>query len=353
MKRSLIALAAAALIAGPAAAEDPFKACFVYVGPVGDFGWSYQHDQGRQAVEAAYGDAVQTSFVESVSEGADAERVLRQLASSGCGIIFTTSFGYMDATLKVAKEFPDVAFEHATGFKRADNVATYNARFYEGRTVLGTIAARMTKSKKIGYVGAYPIPEVYQGINAATLAARRIDPEIEMHVVWVNAWYDHGREADAAKALLAKGVDVIMQHTDSPGPLQAAANAGALAFGQATDMHRFGPNAQLTAIIDDWGPYYIDRVGAAMHGDWSSTDVWDGIAEGGVLMAPYWNMPYAVALEAKGVEDAIRLHKRHPFMGPIVSREGETMVPEGEALSDEEMLGMTWFVEGVIGDDPN
>jgi basic membrane protein A len=346
------ALAAAAPLAG-IAQDDPLKIGFIYVGPVGDFGWSYQHDQGRQAVEAAFGDRVETTFVESVAEGADAERVIRQLAASGHELIFTTSFGYMDATLAVAEQFPDVKFEHATGFKRADNVSTYSGRFYEGRAVIGTIAGRMTESNKIGYIASFPIPEVIRGVNSALLAARKVNREAEMHVVWVNSWYDPPREADAARALIAQGVDIIMQHTDSPAPLQAAENEGALAFGQASDMHRFGPNAQLTAVIDDWAPYYVKRVQAVLDGTWESQDSWAGLAEGEVVIAPFWNMPYDIAVEAAAVERAIRLGSRHPFEGPIMDRDGTERVAEGAVASDGELLGMNWFVDGVVGDLPN
>ncbi|MFN3614774.1 MAG: BMP family ABC transporter substrate-binding protein [Rubrimonas sp.] len=352
MLRKLTLAAAAALVASAAQAQD-LKVGFVYVGPVGDFGWSYQHDQGRQAVEAAFGDRVETTFVESVPEGADAERVIRQLASSGHGLIFTTSFGFMDATLAVAQQFPDVKFEHATGYRTAENVATYNARFYEGRAVIGHIAGRLTQSNKIGYVASFPIPEVVMGVNSALLAAQKVNPDVEMHVVWVNSWYDPGREADAARALIAQGVDVLMQHTDSPAPVQAAESAGILAFGQASDMRRFGENAHLTAIIDDWAPYYVKRVGEVLDGTWETGASWAGFAEGEVVMAPYWNMPYEVAVEAADLERAIRLGRTHPFQGPVVDRDGTERIPEGRAATDEEMLGMNYFVRGVIGDLPN
>ncbi|MEM6421383.1 MAG: BMP family ABC transporter substrate-binding protein, partial [Pseudomonadota bacterium] len=250
-RRPLLALAlvVAASLALPGtapAATEPLKVGFVYVGPVGDHGWTYQHDKGRQAIEEAFGDQVETTFVESVSEGPDAERVIRRLASSGHGLIFTTSFGFMDPTVKVAAQFPDVKFEHATGFKRADNVTTYSARFYQGRHIIGGIAGKLSKTNKIGYIASFPIPEVIRGINAATLAARAVNPEIETQVVWVNTWYDPGKEADAAKALIAQGADIIMQHTDSPAALQAAEAAEVLAFGQASDMKRFAPTSQLT-----------------------------------------------------------------------------------------------------------
>jgi basic membrane protein A and related proteins len=350
-KTTLTALAVA-LTAGAAAAQD-LKVGFVYVGPIGDFGWTYQHDQGRLAVEEQFGDRVETTYVESVPEGADAERVIRQLASSGHGLIFTTSFGYMDATAAVAQQFPEVKFEHATGYKTADNLAIYNARFYEGRAVIGTIAGRMTETNKIGYIASFPIPEVIMGVNAALLAAQKVNPEAEMHVVWVNSWYDPGREADAAKALIAQGIDVIMQHTDSPAPVQAAQEAGVWAFGQASDMERFGPDVHLTAIIDDWSPYYVKRVQAVLDGTWETSDSWAGLAEGEVVMAPYKNMPEEVAAEAAAVEEAIKSGALHPFTGPIADRDGTVRIAEGATATDEELLGMNWFVRGVVGDLPN
>ncbi len=355
IRNTALALAALMLAAGTAAqAQEPeLKVGFIYVGPVGDHGWTYQHDQARKELEAEFGDRIDTSYVESVAEGPDAERVIRQLAASGHGLIFTTSFGFMDPTVKVAKQFPEVKFEHATGYKRADNVATYMARFYEGRHIIGKIAGMMTETDKIGYVGSFPIPEVVRGINAATLAAQEVNPDIEVQVVWVNTWYDPGKEADAAKALISQGADMIMQHTDSPGPLQAAENAeDVYAFGQASDMIQFAPNAQLTAIIDDWGPYYIERVQAVLDGTWESTNTWGGLDSGMVLMAPYTNMPDDVREAAMEAEEAIAAGDLHPFTGPIKDRDGEVRIPEGETASDEMMLGMDWFVEGVRGDLP-
>ncbi|HUS55962.1 MAG TPA: BMP family ABC transporter substrate-binding protein [Thermohalobaculum sp.] len=350
IRKFTLALAGLMIATGAYAAD--LKVGFVYVGPVGDFGWSYQHDQGRLAIEKEFGDRVETTFVESVPEGPDAERVVRQLAASGHGLIFTTSFGYMDPTLKVAKMFPNVKFEHATGYKRADNVSTYSARFYEGRHVIGTIAGMMTKTKKIGYIASVPIPEVVRGINAATLAARAIDPEITTQVIWVNSWYDPGKEADAAKALMSNGADVIMQHTDSPAALQAAENAGVFAFGQASNMIKFAPTKQLSAIIDDWAPYYIERVRAALDGTWVSTDTWGGIAAGEVQMAPYTNMPDDVKAAAEKAAADIASGAVHAFTGPIKDRDGVEMIAAGATADDGMLAGMNWFVEGVLGDLP-
>jgi len=254
MTRILSAAVASLALATAAVADDPYKVGFIYVGPVGDFGWSYEHDKGRQAVEAAYGDKVETTYVESVPEGADAERVMTQMALSGHDMIFTTSFGYMDPTINVAKKFPNVKFEHATGYKQADNVSTYSARFYEGRTVIGHIAGNMTETNTVGYIASFPIPEVIRGINAAYLAAKKVNPDVTFKIVWVYTWFDPGKEADAATALIEQGADVIMQHTDSPAAMTIAEEKGIYAFGQASDMVQFGPHARIGSIIDDWAP---------------------------------------------------------------------------------------------------
>ena len=350
----LFAGAAALSVAAvaPAAAQD-LKVGFVYVGPIGDHGWTYTHNQGRLAVEEALGDKVETSFVESVSEGADAERVITQLASSGHDLIFTTSFGYMNPTVKVAKRFPNVRFEHATGYKRADNVATYSARFYEGRYIQGVIAGKMTKSNVTGYVASFPIPEVVRGINSFVLGMRSVNPDATVKVVWVNSWYDPGKEGDAAKALIDQGADIISQHTDSPAPLQTAENRGVLGFGQASDMIKFAPKAQLTGIIDNWAPYYVQQAKAVMDGSWKSGDTWDGIAAGMVKMAPFTNMPADVAKLAQETYDGIKNGTIYPFQGPIKNQAGDVVVKEGERLDDGALLGMNYYVEGVEGSLPN
>jgi len=334
------------------AASAETKVGFIYVGPIGDHGWTYRHDKGRLAIEEAFGDKVKTTFVESVKEGPDAERVIRQLASSGHDLIFTTSFGFMNPTLKVAKRFPKVMFEHATGYKRDKNVSTYSGRFYEGRYVAGVIAGKMSKSNKIGYVASFPIPEVVRGINSFILGARSVNPAMTVSVVWVNSWYDPGKEGDAAKALIDQGADIITQHTDSPAPLQVAENRGVKGFGQASDMIKFAPKAQLTAIIDNWNPYYVARTKAVMDGNWASQDVWDGLKPGMVEMAPYTNMPADVAKLAKETEDAIRSGKLHPFTGPIKDQSGKVVVEAGKVADDGMLLGMNFYVEGVEGSLP-
>ena len=334
--------------AGTASAAD-VKVGFVYVGPVGDHGWTYRHDLGRQAVEKETG--AETTFVESVAEGADAERVIRKLASSGHDLIFTTSFGYMNPTLKVAKQFPDVKFEHATGYKQNDNMATYSARFYEGRAIIGTIAGHMSKTGVVGYIASFPIPEVVRGINAFTLAMQKVNPDAVVKVVWVNSWYDPGKEGDAAKALIDQGADIITQHTDSPAPLQVAEQRGVYAFGQASDMSPFAPKAQLTAIIDDWDPYYVARVKAVMDGTWESGDTWQGLKEGMVAMAPYGDaVPDDVRAAADAVRDGQIAGTMHAFDGPIFNQAGEQVIGEGETLDDGVLLGMDWYVQGVQGE---
>ena len=338
---------------GSAGAADPLKVGFIYVGPISDHGWSYQHEVGRQMVNQTFGDSVTTSYVENVAEGADAERVIDQLAAAGSKLIFTTSFGFMNPTLRVAQRYPDVKFEHATGYKRDANVATYSARFYEGRYVVGQIVGRLTKSNIIGYVGSHPIPEVYQGINAFTIALRRVNPNAEVRVIWVNSWYDPAREAEAAKALMDQGADVILQHTDSPAPMQAAAERGAWAVGQSSDMTRFGPQNHITSIVDDWGPYYVSRVKAVMDGTWTATDVWGGFSASMLHLAPY-NPKIGTELIALGemTQKSIEDGSLHPFQGPFKNQDGKLVVGEGERLTDEQILRMDYYVEGVQGRPP-
>ena len=338
---------ALSLAVATASGADKLKVGFIYVGPIGDHGWTYQHDQGRLAVEAAFGDKVETVYVENVAEGSDTERAITRLARDGAGIIFTTSFGFMDPTIKVARKFPDVKFEHATGFKRADNVTTYSARFYEGRYVIGQIAARMSKSGVAGYIASFPIPEVVRGINSFLLGAQSINPDFKLKIVWVSTWFDPGKEADAAKVLIGQGADIITQHTDSTAPLQIAAEQGVHGFGQASDMIEFAPDSQYTAIIDDWAPYYVRRVGAVLDGTWKSEDTWDGMGPGMVGMAPYTNLPEDVVAMAKETQAKITSGELHPFTGPIHNQAGEMVIGEGEVLDDGVLLGMNWYVKGV------
>jgi basic membrane protein A len=350
MKR-LLTIASALTLSLTASAvaqtNTKLKIGFVYVGPVGDFGYSYQHDQGRLALQKELGDKVETTFLENVPEN-DSERSIEQLARTGHKLIFTTSFGFMDPTLKVAKRYPNVFFEHATGFKRDKNVATYSAKFHEGRYIIGQIAGKMTKSNTIGYVASFPIPEVVSGINAFMLGAQTVNPNIKVKIVWANTWFDPGKEADAAKALLAQGADIISQHTDSAAPLQEAEKAGKLGFGQASDMERFAPKAQLTSIIDDWSHYYISRAKLVLENKWTSTDTWDGIGQKGVVMAPFKNMPDDVKKMAEETTAAISSGKLHPFKCPVLDQAGKDQCKPGAAsLDDGQILGMNWYVKGI------
>ena len=306
---------------------------FVYVGPVGDHGWTYMHDQGRQAVVEEFGDKVETTFIESVKYGPDSERVMRDMANQGVDIIFATSFGYMEQMAKVAKDFPDVKFEHATGYKTAPNMSVYSSKFYQGRYIQGVIAGHMSKAGKAGYIASFPIPEVIRGINAFYLGATSVNPNFDIDVVWVNTWYDPGKEADAAKVLISQGADIITQHTDSPAALQIAAqHEGVMAFGQASDMIKFAPEAHLTAIIDDWGPYYVKRVQALIDGTWKSEDTWGGMDTGMVKMASYSNMPPSLATIAEELEALITANEFDPF---------------GGKFTDGELLGMSEYLPGI------
>ncbi len=284
----------------------------------------------------------------------DAERVIRQLAQSGNDLIFTTSFGYMDPTNKVAKDFPNVKFEHATGYKREhSNVSTYSARFYEGRTLLGHIAGKMTKTNTIGYIASFPIPEVIRGINAMTLAAQKVNPNIKTKIVWVFTWYDPGKEAEAAQALIDQGADVIMQHTDSTAPVQTAEKAGVWSFGQASDMQRFAPKSILTSIIDDWAPYYVERAIAARDGTWNQQDTWHGLKEGMVAMGPYNSaMGADLVKEVEQLQKDLASGKVHSFTGPIYDQKGNILVAEGKVADDGMLAGMSVYVKGVEGDIP-
>src|SRR6202521_1014612 len=309
MRKILIAAAAVMLTAGAslfgASAAEKLKVGFIYLGPVGDLGWTYQHELARQALVKEFGDKIETTYLENVPEGPDAERAIEQLVRAGNKLIFTTSFGYMDPTLKVAKKYPNVHFEHATGYKRDKNMATYSARWYQGRYIQGQIAAKMSKAGVLGYIGSFPIPEVVSGINSTMLGAQTVNPNIKVKIIWVNSWFDPGKEADAAKALLDQGADVLMQHTDSPAAMQVAEARNAFAFGQDSDMIKFGGKAQLTAIVDKWGTYYIQRVQGALDTKWASGDVWGGLKSTMLVMAPCSTMPANLTKMAAETQEAI------------------------------------------------
>ncbi len=352
---TLLASAAMALgLASGAMAQDKTKVGFVYVGPVGDGGWTYEHNKGRLAVEEHFGDKVETVFVESVPEGPDAERVMTQMALEGADLIFTTSFGYMDPTINVAKKFPDVKFEHATGYKTADNVSVYSARFYEGRAVQGHIAGKMTKSNIIGYIGSYPIPEVIRGINSAYIHAKKVNPDVEFKIVWAYTWFDPAKEADAATVLIEQGADVILQHTDSTAPQAAAQEAGnVVTFGQASDMSEYAPFPRVSSIIDNWAPYYIARTQAVMDGSWATVNTWDGIAQGMVEIGEISDaVPADVKEEALAMKAAMAAGEYHPFTGPLKKQDGSDWLADGEVADDGTLAGMNFYVEGLEGEIP-
>jgi basic membrane protein A and related proteins len=329
-------------------AGDKLKVGFIYVGPIGDHGWTYRHDIGRQDVEKAFGDKIETTFIESVPEGPDAERVMRQMAKGGADIIFATSFGYMNSMVKVAKEFPNVKFEHATGYKQGPNLASYGLRLYQARHVQGVIAGMMTKTNKICYVGAFPIPEVIREINTYYLGAKSVNPDVDIDIVWVNTWYDPGKEGQAAEVMMAEGCDMVAQHTDSPAPLQAAEKAGKLGFGQASDQIGFAPKAQLTATIDNWGPYYVERVQAVIDGTWKTGDYFGGMIDDDVVaMAPFTNMPDDVAAFADKIRLGIKNGEYFAFTGPIKDNKGKLQLKDGEIADDGHLNSMMYYVEGI------
>jgi basic membrane protein A len=329
---------------------NPLKAGFVYVSPITEAGWTKQHDEGRKAVEAALGAGVKTTFVENVPEGADAERVIRDLARQGHQIIFTPSFGYMEPTLKVAKEFPDVKFESITGYKTADNVAAANARYYEGRYLAGIAAGRMTQTGVAGYVAGFPIPEVLQGINAFTLGMRSVNPKAQVKVVWLNAWFDPPKERDAAMALFNQNVDVIAFHTGSTAVMTAAQERGKLAVAYHSDMRKVAPDAQIVAVTHQWGDYYTRRIQAVANGTWTSGKVWGGVKEGMIRVGDFGSkVPKAVQQEVLARQKDIASGRLKPFSGPIVDNEGREVVPKGQAMTDEQILTMNFLVSGVQG----
>ncbi|MBL6781273.1 MAG: BMP family ABC transporter substrate-binding protein [Alphaproteobacteria bacterium] len=342
-------------------AADKVKVGFVYLTTPGDHGWTYAHEVARQDVEKHFGDKVETTFVENVPEGPDSARVIRELAKQGNDIIFTTSFGYMDHTIKVAKEFPNVKFEHITGYKRSPNVATGNIRFYEGRYVQGVVAGLMTKSNKIGYLASFPIPEVIQGINAFGIGLRSVNPKAEVSVIWVNSWYDPVKEADAAKVHIAEGADILAQHTDSPAMLQTAQKAGVHGFGQSSDMKAFAPKAQLFSSVNNWGPYYISKIQQMMDGKWSTGDgpdhwagnTWVGMADDYLVLSPFENMPSDVAAAAAKAAADIKSGKNKIFTGPIKDNSGKIRVPAGKTLNDGELFQtLDYYVDGISGKIP-
>jgi len=330
----------------------PLRVAFVYVSPVSDAGWTHQHDTGRRELEQALGGQVRTTAVEKVAEGPDAERVLRDLAAQGHPLVFATSFGFMEPTLKVAREFPDVAFEHCSGYRGAPNVARYNARFYEGRWLAGLVAGRATRSNLLGYVAAYPIPEVLQGINAFALGARAVNPKVELRVVWTSSWFDPGRERDAAVTLANQGADVLTHHTDSSAVPQAAEARGVRVVGYHSDMSRAAPRMHLVSVTHHWGRYYEQRARAVLEGRWRPDTVWGGLRDGMVRVGPLADsVPAEVAALLRSRERDLLEGRVHPFTGPLRDNEGRVRLASG-TLPDAELDRIDWFVEGVAGKVP-
>jgi basic membrane protein A and related proteins len=353
--RVLLCAAAAGLliVPGAATAAEALKVGFIYVSPIGDAGWTFQHESGRRQMAAALGDKVETKFIETVPEGAEAERVIRQFAADGYGLVFTTSFGYMNPTIKVAKRFPGTKFEHATGYKRADNVGTYNVRFYEGRYLAGIVAGAMSKSNVAGYVAAFPIPEVLMGINAFTLGMQSVNPAAQTKVIWTNSWYDPGREREAADVLVTQGADVLTHHTDSTAVVQAADEKGVYAVGYHSDMSKYGPRAHLTAVTHHWGDFYTKTTQEVIDGTWQSADTWGGIKAGMVSLAPINPVvPDDVVTQVEKIEQAIKSDRFHPFQGPVKDQDGKVRIAAGKTISDEDLQKMDWYVQGVQGKLP-
>ncbi len=346
-------LALAVLLAGFSGASLAVdNVGFVYVSPIGDAGWTYQHDLGRLQLEKETG--VTTSYVENVAEGADAERVIREMAKRGDKVIFGTSFGYMNYMLKVSKKFPDTAFVHVTGYKMGKNMGLVNARFYEGRYLTGVIAGEMTKSNILGYVAAFPIPEVLQGINAFIKGARSVNPEAELRVIWVNSWYDPGKERQAAMTLISQGADMVTHHTDSTAVVQAAEEEGVYAFGYHSDMSKYGPKAHLTATTHHWGNYYVQTVKDVQAGKWAPINVWGGYPRGMIKLAPLNDaIPADLQARIRDMEMQMTERKLHAFDGPVVDQAGKVIVPEGETMSDKQLSKMNFYLEGVVSKIPN
>ena len=354
-KKEEAAPAPAPVAQAPAAATkpEPLKIAFAYVGPVGDAGWTFAHDNGRKAVEAEFGDKVQTTFVESVPEGADAERVIRDMVGQGNKLVFGTTFGYMDYMLKVAADNKDVKFEHATGYKMADNMRTYDSRTYEGAYMAGVVAGKMSKSGTVGVVGSIPIPEVIRNINSFTLGAQSINPKIKTKVVWVNKWFDPPKEGEAAQSLLNQGADVLFQNTDSSAVLQTAEKAGKYAFGWDSDMSKFGPGAHLASAVINWAPYYKKATKDALEGTWKSEGVWWGVKEGAIdLVSISDKVPADTKERIEKVKAGLKDGSFAIWKGPILGQDGKELLKKDEVADDKFLHGINFYVQGVEGKVP-
>ena len=331
----------------------PLKIGFAYIGPVGDGGWTFAHDQARKQLEAQFGDKIETTFVESVPEGADAERVLRDLATQGNTLIFGTTFGYMDTIQKLAADFPDVKWEHATGYKTAANVRTYDTRTYEGAYLGGIVAGSMTKSNQLGVVGSVPIPEVLRNLNSFTLGAQSVNPNISTKVVWVNEWFSPPKETEAATSLINSGVDVLFQNTDSPAVLKTAQEKGVRAFGWDSDMKDYGPQAHLGSAAINWVPYYTQSINDVLNGTWTEGKAWWGVKEGAIdLVSMADDIPQEVKDKVAAAKAGLKDGSLHIWQGPLVNNRGEVVLKDGEVADDGFLAGVNFFVQGVEGKVP-
>ena len=362
---ALTAVAAAALVGcgkkeeapkaeAPAAAKaEPLKIAFAYVGPVGDGGWTFAHDNGRKALEKEFGDKIVTSFVEKVPESADAERVIRDMAGQGNKLIFGTTFGYMEPMLKAAADLKDVKFEHATGYKTAENMRTYDSRTYQGAYMAGVIAGKMTKTNTVGVVGSIPIPEVIRNINSFTLGAQSVNPKIKTKVVWVNDWFNPPKETEAATALINGGADVLMQNTDSPAVLQTAEKMGKRAFGWDSDMTAYGPKAHLGSAVINWGPYYIKATRDALEGKWATGQSWWGVKEGAIdFVSMAADVPEDVKKKVEEVKAGLKDGTFEIWKGPILGQDGKEVLAKDAVADDKFLGGINFYVKGVEGKIP-
>jgi len=346
----LLLFLACSLVFAQGAKAEPFKIAFVYIGPPGDLGWTYMHDVGRKQMMDVYGNQVDVGFIESVEEGPDSARIMRQYATQGYDAIFATSFGYMDYMHEVAMDFPDVYFEHCSGYKTADNMATYFGRMYQPRYLSGLVAGKMTKSNIIGYVAAFPIPEVVRGINAFTLGVQEVNPNAKVHVVWTNTWYDPVKEREAAIALLDQGADILAQHQDTTEPPKAAQERGKLSIGYDADMRQFVGDSVLVSPVWNWGTYYIDTVGKMLDGTWETHQFWGGLTEDAVKLSDFSPLvPQDIRDIVMDKKAKIESGEWDVFNGPIYNQEGEVVVPKGQVMSDIDKLNMSFFVKGVVG----
>ncbi len=345
--------APAPVASAPAPKPEPLKIAFAYVGPVGDGGWSFAHDNGRKVIEKEFGDKVVTSFVESVPESADAERVLRDLAGQGNKLIFGTTFGYMESIQKIAPDFKDVKFEHATGYKTADNVRTYDSRTYEGAYMAGVIAGAMTKTNTLGVVGSVPIPEVIRNINSFTLGAQSVNPKVKTKVVWVNEWFSPPKETEAATSLINGGADVLFQNTDSPAVLKTAQEKGKRAFGWDSDMTAYGPKAHLASAVINWGPYYIKATKDALEGQWATGQSWWGVKEGAIdIVSIADDVPADTKAKVEAVKKGLADGSFQIWKGPIVGQDGKEVVAKDAVADDKFLSGVNFYVKGVEGKIP-